>query len=177
MGYANGWAPMITVESNPVWFFALFLLMPVFQSFHFYWLHRALHIPWIYKRVHAVHHRSVSIAPWSGLSMHPIEHIGYMGLLLIFLVIPAHPIHFIFMGYWLALATATSHAGFENLVLGNKAHLKIGSFHHQLHHRYFECNYGNPEMPWDNWFGSYHDGSPEATERVRETKKRMHSQS
>jgi len=174
MGYANGWARMITVESNPIWFFVLFLLMPVFQSFHFYWLHRALHIPWIYKRVHSVHHRSVSIAPWSGFSMHPIEHIGYMGLLLIFLVVPAHPIHFIFMGYWLALATATSHAGFENLVLGDKAHLKIGSFHHQLHHRYFECNYGNPEMPWDNWFGSYHDGSPEATERVRETKKRMH---
>ena len=29
-------------------------------------------------------------------------------------------------------------------------------------------------MPWDNWFGSFHDGSLEATERVRETKKRMH---
>ena len=67
---------MITIDSNPIWFFALFLLMPVFQSFHFYWLHRALHIPWIYKRVHSVHHRSVSIAPWSGFSMHPIEHVA-----------------------------------------------------------------------------------------------------
>jgi len=82
---------------------------------------------------------------------------------------------FMFLGYWLVLATATSHAGFENLVLGDKAHLKVGSFHHQLHHRYFECNYGNAEMPWDNWFGSYHDGSHEATERVRETKKRMYA--
>ena len=107
--------------------------------------------------------------------MHPIEHVGYMGLLLIFLVLPAHPVHFIFMGYWLALATATSHAGFENLVLGENTRLKIGSFHHQLHHRYFECNYGNPEMPWDNWFGSYHDGSAEATKAVRERKNRMHS--
>ena len=175
MGYANGWAPMITLESNPVWFILLFPLMPVIQSFHFYWLHRTLHVPWIYKRVHSVHHRSVSIAPWSGFSMHPIEHVGYMGLLLIFLVLPAHPVHFIFMGYWLALATATSHAGFENLVLGENTRLKIGSFHHQLHHRYFECNYGNPEMPWDNWFGSYHDGSTEATKAVRERKNRMHS--
>jgi len=40
---------------------------------------------------------------------------------------------------------------------------QVGSFHHQLHHRYFECNYGGPEMPWDNWLGSFHDGSPEAT--------------
>ena len=78
MGYANGWAPMITVQSNPIWFFALFLLFPLIQSFHFYWLHRALHVPWLYKRVHSVHHRSVSVAPWSGFSMHPIEHIGYM---------------------------------------------------------------------------------------------------
>ena len=107
--------------------------------------------------------------------MHPIEHLGYMGLLLIFLVLPAHPIHFIFMGYWLALATATSHAGFENLVLGEKAPLKIGSFHHQLHHRYFECNYGNPEMPWDNWFGTFHDGNPKTTKAVRERKNKMHS--
>ena len=177
MAYANGWAPMITAQSNPIWFFVMFLLLPVAQSFHFYWLHRALHIPWIYKRVHSVHHRSVSVAPWSGFSMHPIEHVGYLSLLLIFLVVPAHPIHFLFIGYSLALASATSHAGFENLVLGDKAHLKIGSFHHQLHHRYFECNYGGPEMPWDNWFGSFHDGSPEATDRVRETKKRMHMKS
>jgi sterol desaturase/sphingolipid hydroxylase (fatty acid hydroxylase superfamily) len=174
IGYANGWAPMITMQSNPIWFFTLFLFLPLIQSFHFYWIHRGLHIPFFYKRVHSVHHRSVSVAPWSGFSMHPIEHFFYMSLLLIFLVIPAHPIHFIFMGYSLVLATATSHAGFEDLVLGERAHLKIGSFHHQLHHRYFECNYGGPEMPWDNWFGSFHDGSPEATQRVRDTKKRMH---
>ena len=107
--------------------------------------------------------------------MHPIEHVGYLSLLLIFLVVPAHPIHLLFIGYSLALSSATSHAGLENLVLGDKAPLKIGSFHHQLHHRYFECNYGGPEMPWDNWFGSFHDGSSEATKRVRETKKRMHT--
>ena len=149
--------------------------MPAIQSFHFYWVHRTLHIPWIYKRVHSVHHRSVSIAPWSGFSMHPIEHLFYMSLLLVFFIIPAHPVHFLFMGFWLALATATSHSGYENIVLGEKAHLKIGTFHHQLHHRYFECNYGNTEMPWDNWFGSYHDGSVEATERVRKIRKKMHS--
>ena len=175
LGYSNGWAPLITFSDHPIWFFLLFLIMPAIQSFHFYWVHRALHIPWIYKRVHSVHHRSISIGPWSGFSMHPIEVLAYMSLLLIFLIVPAHPIHFLFMGYWLALATATSHSGYEKLVLGDKTHLKIGTFHHQLHHRYFECNYGNTEMPWDNWFGSYHDGSPEATERVKKVRKRMYN--
>ena len=95
--------------------------------------------------------------------MHPIEHVIYLSSLAVFLVVPSHPLHMLFLCYWLTLATATSHSGYENIVLGDKAHLKIGSFFHQLHHRYFECNYGNVEMPWDRWFGSHHDGSAEAT--------------
>ena len=46
-------------------------------------------------------------------------------------------------------------------------------FHHQLHHRFFECNYGTIDVPWDRWFGSFH-GSDEATARVREQRKRMY---
>lgn len=175
MAFANGWVGLITIDSNPIWFFALFLLMPVIQSFHFYWVHRLLHWPPLYKRFHSVHHRNVSIGPWSGFSMHPGEHIIYLSLLFVFLLIPSHPVHLIFMAYWLGLATATSHSGYESILLGEKAHLKIGSFHHQLHHRFFECNYGNPEMPWDNWFGSYHDGNPETTKVIRERKRQMHS--
>lgn len=175
LAYANGWAPMIMFAGNPFWFVALFPLMPVIQSFHFYLVHRALHIPLVYRHVHYLHHRNVSIEPWSGLSMHPVEHLIYLSLLLMFLVVPAHPVHFLFMGYYLSLATATSHAGFENLVIGGSPRLKIGAFFHQLHHRFFECNYGNQETPWDKWFGFYHDGSPEATAAIRELKKRRHA--
>jgi sterol desaturase/sphingolipid hydroxylase (fatty acid hydroxylase superfamily) len=31
-----------------------------------------------------------------------------------------------------------------------------------MHHRYFECNYGNLEVPWDKMFGSFHDGTDES---------------
>jgi sterol desaturase/sphingolipid hydroxylase (fatty acid hydroxylase superfamily) len=44
-----------------------------------------------------------------------------------------------------------------------------------LHHRYFECNYGTAEMPWDRWFGSFHDGSEAATKRIRARKKLIFS--
>ena len=47
----------------------------------------------------------------------------------------------------------------------------MGTFFHQLHHRYFECNYGTAEMPWDRWFGSFHDGTAEGLKRVRARKK------
>ena len=37
-----------------------------------------------------------------------------------------------------------------------------GVFFHYLHHRYFECNYGDTLVPLDRWFGTFHDGTPEA---------------
>jgi lathosterol oxidase len=52
--------------------------------------------------------------------------------------------------------------------------MDLGYFFHQLHHRYFECNYGTDEMPWDKWFGTFHDGTADATGQVRERRKRMH---
>lgn len=46
----------------------------------------------------------------------------------------------------------------------------------QLHHRYFDCNYGDDAMPWDNWFGSFHDGTSEATARMRALQSRKRGQ-
>ena len=51
--------------------------------------------------------------------------------------------------------------------------MALGTFHHQMHHRYFECNYGNLEMPWDKWFGSFHDGTDEAHVRMMERRRKL----
>ena len=55
----------------------------------------------------------------------------------------------------------------------DKNRLALGTFHHQMHHRYFECNYGNLEVPWDKWFGSFHDGTDEAHERMLKQRREM----
>ena len=60
------------------------------------------------------------------------------------------------------------------LLIKDKKRLALGAFYHQLHHRYYECNYGNEEMPWDRWFGTFHDGSQLATEHTRSRKRLMH---
>ena len=158
MAYANGVALMVTIYSNPIWFVLWFPLIGVWYSFHFYWVHHFLHWQPMYRRFHSVHHRNVTIGPWSGFSMHPVEHLLYLSSLFIHLVIPSHPIHMLFHVYWLTLATATSHSGYESLVVGN-GRMTIATFFHQLHHRYFTCNYGNVEIPMDRWFGSFHDGT------------------
>ena len=158
LAYANDIAPTATLASNPVWFVLWFPLIGIWYSFHFYWVHRLLHWQPMYRRFHSVHHRNVTIGPWSGFSMHPVEHLLYLSSLFIHLVVPSHPIHMLFHVYWLTLATATSHSGYEALVVGS-GRTTIATFFHQLHHRYFTCNYGNLELPMDRWFGSFHDGT------------------
>ena len=175
--FANGYAPRLTFADNPVGFLAWFIAVPIWTSLHFYWIHRFLHWPPLYRIAHSLHHRNTNIGPWSGLSMHPIEHVIFLSSVLIHFVIAAHPIHLFFHMYWNTLGAATTHTGYEGMLVKDKNQLNLGSFHHQLHHRYFECNYGNQPMPWDKWFGTFHDGTPEATEKVRERRRRMHSTS
>lgn len=156
---ANGYAPMLQWTQNPVWFVALFFLTPLWISFHFYWIHRFLHWPPLYKMVHSLHHRNTNVGPWSGLSMHPIEHLLFFSSVLIHWVVSAHPIHILFHMQHQALTASTSHAGYEKMLVKETSALVLGNFHHQLHHRYFECNYGNLEVPWDKVFDSFHDGT------------------
>ena len=70
-----------------------------------------------------------------------------------------------------SLNPACSHSGYDGLEVRGKKRFDLGDFFHQLHHRYFECNYGTAEMPWDRWFNSFHDGTPEATKRLQTQRK------
>ena len=170
---ANGYVPVVTFAQNPVWFVLGFVLLPIWSAFHFYWVHRLLHVPFLYRHVHSLHHRNVNVGPWSGISMHPVEHLLYFSSLLIHCVVPGHPLHLAFHVVYQGPGAAMTHTGYEDLLIRDKRRLALGTFYHQLHHRYYECNYGNQEMPWDRWFGTFHDGSDAATEETRARKKRM----
>jgi len=180
---ANGLIPTLTNQSNAFWFplayalwFALgFVLLPIWSAFHFYWVHRLLHVPFVYKHVHSLHHKNVNIGPWSGIAMHPIEHTLYFSSMCIHWLVASHPLHVIFHVVWLGPGAAMSHTGYENLLMKDKQRLALGTFYHQLHHRYFECNYGNQELPWDRWFGTFHDGSDECTKQTRARRKKLFS--
>jgi hypothetical protein len=47
------------------------------------------------------------------------------------------------------ISPAASHSGYED-------HWSADLYHY-LHHRYFECNYGTPGIPFDLWFGTFRD--------------------
>ena len=167
---ANGIAPRVEVAANPLWFFAWFVIIPVWSSFHFYWIHRFLHWSPMYRLVHHLHHRNVNIGPWAGISMHPVETFLYFSSVAIHFIIPSHALHVLFHFYLEGLNPAFSHSGFEAVQPGEKRRVNAGDFFHQLHHRYFECNYGTAEMPWDRIFGSFNDGCEDATAIARTRK-------
>ena len=165
--YANGYAPMINPSEHPVGFVALFLLVPLVHEVGFYFAHRFLHWPPLYRVAHKLHHRNVNPGPWSGLSMHPIEHVIYFSTILLFFIIPSHPIHMINLASRLGLAPAQGHTGFDRVVVGEETAMNTSYYAHYLHHRYFEVNYSDGMVPLDKWFGSFHDGSAEADEAMK----------
>ncbi|MDI3335193.1 sterol desaturase family protein [Defluviimonas aestuarii] len=173
---ANGHVPVIRFAEHPVWFVLALMLLPIWSAFHFYWVHRFLHVPFLYRTVHSLHHRNVNIGPWSGMSMHPVETFLYFSSFAIHWIVPTHPVHLIFHVLYQGPGAAMTHTGYEDLLIKDKRRLALGTFYHQLHHRYYECNYGNQEMPWDRWFGTFHDGTEAGTKDTRARKKRMYGQ-
>lgn len=137
------------------------------EGVHFYANHRLLHVGRLYKWAHALHHRNVNTGPWSGISMHPIEHLLYLSLPLVFLVIPGSPFIITFCLVYLMLSPSPSHSGFDRFKIGQTRTFHGGDYFHNLHHRYFDVNYGMLLLPLDKWFGTFHDGSQQAHEAMK----------
>lgn len=171
--FATGLLTPLQFRAHPIWFICLFFLIPIWESFYFYWIHRALHWRPLYRLAHHVHHRNANVGPWSGLSMHPVEHVIYLGSVLVHWLIASHPVHILYHLQYYALSAATTHSGYEALVIRDEKRLALGTFHHQMHHRYFECNYGSLEIPWDKLFGSFHDGTDAGREQMNARRKRL----
>ena len=175
--FANNLIPFLSWETSPTWFILLFLAIPVFRDAHFYLVHRVLHIKFLYKHVHALHHKNIDIGPWSGLAMHPFEHFLYFSGILIHWVALSHPLHAILHVQATGLTPALGHLGFDKYLFRGKTPLTLGQrYFHYLHHKYFECNYGGDgTVPMDKWVGSFHDGTKEAHELMKQRRKRAHA--
>jgi sterol desaturase/sphingolipid hydroxylase (fatty acid hydroxylase superfamily) len=152
--WASGRLPYISDQistSTPYGLIALlvaFMGVPLWRSIHFYFAHRFLHYTPLYKQVHSLHHRNTDIEPFSGLCMHPVEHLYYFACVAPSLVFYCSPFAFVWNGVHLLLSPAASHSGYED-------HFQSDLFHY-LHHRYFECNYAGSDAAFlDIAFGTF----------------------
>jgi len=164
---AKGVLPTVSFRAHPIYCMALMLFIPLFREVHFYCIHRLIHWPPLYRTVHHLHHNNVNVGPWSGMAMHPVEHVLYFSGVLLHWIVPSHPLHVIFHLQHLSFAPSQGHSGFERVVLADGVAVPTGNFMHYLHHKYFEVNYGGDGLvPIDKWCGTFHDGSEAAQERM-----------
>lgn len=169
--FANGYLGLFEMTSPLAfwaWFAVLILLVPAIHAAHFYWGHRLLHVPLLYRTVHGVHHRNVEVGPWSGLAMHPVEHVIYFSTVVVQWLVALHPINALFQLQVAIFYAAMAHTGFEKIFVGKRLALDNNSYFHYLHHKYFECNYGGGLVPFDWLFGTAHDGSDDAHAAMQE---------
>lgn len=165
--YANGFVPWLTFADHPVWLAVLALLVPVIHETHFFLLHRAIHWGPLYRHVHSVHHNSVNPSPWSSLSMHPVEQLGYLGVALWHLVLPSNPILALYQLHQAGFGAIPGHVGFDKVELTEDTAVDSHAYLHYLHHKYFDVNFGDGLIPFDRWLGTFHDGSKEGEARMQ----------
>ena len=64
------------------WWFSV-IAMILLHDTYFYWTHRAMHHPKIYRHVHLVHHLSQNPSPWAAFAFHPLEAVVEAGIVVI----------------------------------------------------------------------------------------------
>ncbi len=157
----HGWTRIYSdPAAYPLWYMPLSLLIYLFvHDSWFYWTHRAMHRPRLFKLLHAVHHDSRPPTAWAAMSFHWGEAIS--GAIIIPLLVLLVPIHVAMLGLVLSIMTVmgvTNHMGWElfphRLVHGRTGNWFITATHHERHHDRYRGNYGLYFRFWDRLCGT-----------------------
>lgn len=124
---------------------------------HFWLVHRMMH-PWrnpylpdigkfLYRHVHSLHHRSYNTTAFSGTSMHPVESTVYYSAAFICIPFGCHPVIPAAIVIDAGIAAWLGHTGF--------VFPGTGDWYHNVHHMFFDANYGTPNVPIDWFLGTF----------------------
>lgn len=156
-----------TTEQGPgLWYNILqFPLFLVFTDFCIYWIHRYLHHPLIYKRLHKPHHKWIMPTPFASHAFHPLDGFAQSAPYHLFpFIFPlqkvSYIILFVFVNFWSILIHDGEYMTNNPVVNGAACH--------SLHHSRFEVNYGQFFTAFDRIGGTYR--KPEAWMFEREVK-------
>ena len=172
--WQQGWLKVYTVLTDhpPWWMPVSFVIAAVLHETYYYWLHRWMHHPKVFRIVHKVHHDSNITSPWTAFSFHPLEGIiQALFLPLLLLVMPMHVYVLLLQLVFMTVSSVVNHLDIEIYPKRFNKHFigrwLIGATHHSLHHRQFKYNYGLYFTFWDKWRQTespvYHDTFGEKT--------------
>lgn len=154
------------------WFFLAFPVMVIMHDTYFYWMHRAMHHPKLFKLFHLVHHRSTNPSPWAAYAFHPLEAVIEVGIFVVFLfTIPTHTLHFVIFFLMSIIYNVYGHLGWEIYPKGFNRHW-LGkwintSVNHNQHHQYFKGNYGLYFLFWDRIMGTIREDYDQRFDEVK----------
>ena len=146
-------------EYGYLWLGLSFFIALFIDDMFFYWSHRAMHLPQIYKFFHKVHHESTDPSPLTAFAFHPSEAIVeyFVAFVLPFLL----PLNFGVLITWQIfsmLNNVLGHLGYEVYPKGwvklPFLKFKTASTHHNMHHQLFNGNYALYFTWWDKWMGT-----------------------
>jgi Delta7-sterol 5-desaturase len=145
------------INEYPLWWLpASFLIALFLHETYYYWLHRWMHHPKIFRYVHKVHHESNITSAWTAFSFHPFEGLlQALFLPALLLIMPMHLYVLLIQLTFMTLSSVINHLDieiypgfFHRTAVGR---LLIGASHHSLHHKEFRTNYGLYFTFWDKW--------------------------
>lgn len=161
-------------EYGTAYYIFTFVWMFLLHDAYFYWMHRLMHQPFLFKYIHLIHHKSTNPSPWTAYAFHPLEAVVEVGIVpLIAFTLPVHMSAFGFFFLFQIIYNVYGHLGFE-LYPKNFHKTWIGrwvntSVAHNLHHKKFKGNYGLYLLFWDRMMGTlrteYDDVFDTATQR------------
>ena len=151
-----------------------FIVIVIAHDAYFYWIHRAMHHPRLYRRFHYLHHRSRTPTPWAAYAFSPYEAVLEGAFLPLFLMLYSTSplVAFAFTTHMIA-RNVMGHAGIE---LFPRRWLRwpwlswiTTTTHHDLHHAEFRSNYGLYFRWWDRLMNTEHPEYRQRFEAVTRT--------
>ncbi len=156
--WQKGYTKIYTSISEFGWWWlpVSLLISMLLDETYYYWIHRQLHKPKLFKLIHRVHHQSNITSPWTAFSFHPLEGLLLsVSLPVILIILPMHPVMILLQLTIMTFSSVINHLDievyphrFHKHVLGKWL---IGATHHALHHKQFKYNFGLYFTFWDKW--------------------------
>lgn len=136
-----------------------FIAILILQDTYFYFTHRLVHHPWLFKWFHYGHHHLEELTPWRSFAFDPPEAvIQALFLVGIVFVIPLHFITLISLSMTMTVWAVVNHLGFNlfpaTLLVRWFGKWFIGPLHHSTHHRKYTVHYGLYFTFWDSLLGT-----------------------
>ncbi len=165
---AQGWTLVAPLPLS-WWSVPLMVLVSlVLYDTWFYWLHRLMHTPALF-RFHALHHRAITPTTWSNNADSLVGAFVEQGYFLVVpFFVPIPPEILIVHKLYDQITGMFSHCGHEYFASPSTRRpwpFLCTTFHDQ-HHSNFRCNYGNTFSFWDRWMGTLHPRYDDLVQRM-----------